>query len=307
MRGLVIVNPNATSTTPRAREVLVGALAYQLQLRVAHTSHRGHAAELAAQARAEGLDIVVALGGDGTVHEVVNGMLGEAGPGPDVPKLGIVPGGSANVFIRSLGYPVDPVEATGELISRIRAGSSRAVNLGMVNGQYFVINFGLGIDAEIIEDMEAARKAGKEATSMRYLSTTIRRFFKSDRTDPNLAVSVPGMPLIRGIYEAFVLNTAPISYLGAVAMNPAPDASLDAGLDLWAVRSLSFPAALGYGRRMFGSNGATSGRNIVSLHDLPGLTIMCDEPTKFQVDGEGMGVVDRVECRSVPDAIHVIV
>lgn len=300
------MNPNATSTSPRAREVLVGALAYQLQLQVAHTSHRGHAAELAAQARAEGLDIVVALGGDGTVHEVVNGMLGKAGPGPDVPKLGIVPGGSANVFIRSLGYPVDPVEATGELISRIKAGSSRTVNLGMANGQYFIINFGVGIDAEIIEDMEAARKAGKEATSMRYMSTTVRRFFKSDRSTPHLAIAVPGQPLARGVYVAFVLNTAPFSYLGAVAMNPAPSASLDAGLDLWAVRNLAFPAALGYARRMFGSKGAESGRNVISQHDLPELTVMCDQPTRLQIDGEGMGIVERVECRSVPNAIHVI-
>lgn len=285
----------------------MGALAYQLQLQVAHTSHRGHAAELAAQARKEGLDLVVALGGDGTVHEVVNGMLGEAGPGPDVPTLGIVPGGSANVFVRSLGYPVDPVEATGELISRIRSGSTRMVNLGTANGRYFIINCGIGIDAEIIEAMEQARQAGKEATSMRYLTTTLRRFFKSDRKTPHLAVSIPGEPMIHGVYVAFVLNTAPFSYLGAVAMNPAPAAALDAGLDLWGVRTLSFPAAVGFARRMFSSKGAASGRNVVSEHDLAELTVMCDQPTKFQIDGEGMGVVERVECRSVIDAIRVVV
>ena len=106
-----MVNPAATSTTAKMRDVLVGALASELKLDVVETAHRGHAKELGAQAAAEGIDLVVSVGGDGTVNEVVNGLL-EKGPSPHLPTLAVVPGGSTNVFSRALGRSRDPVEAT---------------------------------------------------------------------------------------------------------------------------------------------------------------------------------------------------
>src|SRR6476469_9696493 len=99
MRALLVVNPMATATTPQTREVLISALASEVKLDVAVTQARGHAIELAAQARVDGLDVVVALGGDGTVNEVVNGLL-EHGPNPEGPALAVVTGGNANVFAR---------------------------------------------------------------------------------------------------------------------------------------------------------------------------------------------------------------
>lgn len=303
----MIFNPFATTTSPRVREVLVGALAYQLDLQVAQTTHRGHGLELAAEAREDGLDVVIALGGDGTVSEIVNGMLGAKGPGPDVPKLGVVPAGSANVFARSLGYPNDPVEATGELISRIRSGGSRRVSLGKANDRYFTINAGLGIDAEIIEAMEETRSSGKDATTTRYVATALSRFFQTDRSSPTLAISIPGEPLIRGVYLAWVLNTAPVTYIGAVAMNPSPRASFEHGLDLWAVKTLSLPSSLKHFRRMMASKESTSGKNLIARHDLPELEIFCETPTRFQIDGDAGGLIDRMRFQSVPNALEVIV
>src|SRR3712207_7391257 len=128
MRALLVVTPAATTTNRRVRDVLARALASELKLDVAETSHRGHARELAAQAAAEGIDVVVTLGGDGTVNEAVNGLL-TSGPGPHVPTLAVVPGGSTNVFSRALGRSRDPVEATGEILDSLRAGRTRRVSL----------------------------------------------------------------------------------------------------------------------------------------------------------------------------------
>ena len=121
MRALLVVNPKATATTPRMREVLASALASEVKLDVEVTQARGHAIELAAQARVDGLDVVVALGGDGTVNEVVNGLL-DGGPSPDGPALAVVPGGNANVFARALGLPNNAVDATSVLLDRPRRG-----------------------------------------------------------------------------------------------------------------------------------------------------------------------------------------
>src|SRR5215218_6177593 len=115
MRALLIVNPHATSTTPGGRDVLAAALSSELKLDVAVTTHRGHAAELAEQAARDGFGLVVAHGGDGTVNEVVNGLL-SAGEQLTKPALGVVPGGSANVFGAGLGMSFDPVEATSRLL-----------------------------------------------------------------------------------------------------------------------------------------------------------------------------------------------
>jgi diacylglycerol kinase family enzyme len=75
VRALLIVNPNATSTTPRRRDVIVRALASSVDLDVVHTRYRCHAAELARQAAAGGDEMLFTLGGDGTVNEAINGLL----------------------------------------------------------------------------------------------------------------------------------------------------------------------------------------------------------------------------------------
>ncbi|HEV7850575.1 MAG TPA: acylglycerol kinase family protein, partial [Mycobacterium sp.] len=113
MRAVLIVNPNATSTTRAGRDLLAHALESRVKLTIAHTDSRGHAVDIARDAAREGIDLLIVHGGDGTVNEVVNGVLGECGPTPhpDAPALGVVPGGSANVFARALGIDPDPIEA----------------------------------------------------------------------------------------------------------------------------------------------------------------------------------------------------
>src|SRR6476619_7850464 len=84
VRAVLIVNPNATSTTAAGRDLLAHALESRVKLTVTHTDHRGHAIEIARDAVHDGVDVLIVHGGDGTVHEVVNGILGAAGHrGPD--------------------------------------------------------------------------------------------------------------------------------------------------------------------------------------------------------------------------------
>ncbi|KCQ38213.1 diacylglycerol/lipid kinase family protein, partial [Mycobacterium tuberculosis] len=118
MRAVLIVNPTATATTPAGRDLLAHALESRLQLTVEHTNHRGHGTELGQAAVADGVDLVVVHGGDGTVSAVVNGMLGRPGTTPvrPVPAVAVVPGGSANVLARALGISADPIAATNQLI-----------------------------------------------------------------------------------------------------------------------------------------------------------------------------------------------
>src|SRR6185369_4535651 len=162
MRALLVCNPKATTTSERARDVLVRALRSETDLDVEYTRRRGHAITLAREARKGGADMVVALGGDGTVNEVVNGLLHD-GTGPDVPALAVVSGGSTNVFARALGLPMDWAEGTGVILEAIRAGRSRQIGLGRADDRYFTFCAGYGLDAEVIQRVERARLRGRKA------------------------------------------------------------------------------------------------------------------------------------------------
>src|SRR6516165_352000 len=101
MKLLLLVNESASSVTPRARVVIQKALAADHEVTFAETSRRGHASRLAQGAAADGVNVVVVLGGDGTLNEAANGLAGTD------TALGVLPGGSTNVFARTIGLPVD--------------------------------------------------------------------------------------------------------------------------------------------------------------------------------------------------------
>jgi diacylglycerol kinase family enzyme len=203
VRALLVVNPNATSTTAAGRDVLAHALASELKLEVLVTRYRGHAAEATAQAVRDGVELLVAHGGDGTVNEVANGMLqgtgGPVRPPPGVrellppgeresrpacgPALAVVPGGSANVFARALGMPRDPVEATAQILRSLAAGHSRLVGLGRADDRWFTFNAGMGWDADVVAEVERMRFRGLAATPLRYAATALRQYYRQWR-DP---------------------------------------------------------------------------------------------------------------------------
>jgi diacylglycerol kinase family enzyme len=179
MQALLVVNPAATTTTDRVRDVLVTALAADLELETVLTKGRGHAAELAQRAADAGTDIVIALGGDGTVNEVSNGLL-RGGPRPRTPMLAVVPGGSTNVFARALGYSASPVEATGELLDHLREGRSRRISLGHARwaqeARWFVFCAGMGLDAEVVAQVERKRTGGRPNSSGLFLRSAAARY-----------------------------------------------------------------------------------------------------------------------------------
>src|SRR5687768_17831665 len=118
-RVLLVTNSFAGSVSARAHEVITKALSADFKLEAEETKSRDHATELARDAVERGFDAVVAFGGDGTINEIAQALVGT-----DV-ALGVLPGGSTNVLVRSLGVPNDPIEATAFLSSRLRSGTKR--------------------------------------------------------------------------------------------------------------------------------------------------------------------------------------
>jgi diacylglycerol kinase family enzyme len=306
MRALVVVNPHATTTSERTRDVLLSALRHDLELHVAETTHREHAVELGREARAKRLDLIVAVGGDGTVNELINGVL-EQGTGDDVPAIGIVPGGSTNVLARNIGIPEDPVEATGLLLDALREGRRQPLGLGRLDDRYFTFAAGAGLDADVVRTVEELRAAGRTSTHALYVRTAVRRFFaQPDRRHGTITITPAGQhsePL-PPVAVAVVSNCSPWTYLGSRPLRPTPRATFDAGLDLFGLTSMSLVPTLASVAQMATRRGP-HGRRVVSLHDQHEFTLHSDEPMPVQVDGDYIGQRSRVLIRSVPHAVRV--
>ncbi len=311
MRALLVVNPHATTTSPRTRDVLTHALNSEVSLSVAHTDHRGHAAQLTTEAVRSGAELVVALGGDGTVNEVANGLLAARSflkNDVPLPALGVVPGGSTNVFARALGLSGEPVDATGVLLEAIREQRSRTVGLGQVGDRFFTFCAGFGFDAEVVRRVEQARKQGKTATHGRYVRAALAQFaLAKDRGAPSIRftdAATPDNAIELGL--SLVQNTSPWSYLGGRELQPSPQASFVTGLDITGVRRLGLVPTMKTALQLL-ITGRTRGRAVFQRHDLETFTLSASKPLAFQVDGDYLGERDSLTFHSIPDALRVMV
>ncbi len=169
VRALLIVNPQAGpglwSGASRAAERLQAA---GWQVDVVQTEHRGHAEVLARRAVADSYHIAVGCGGDGTLNEIVQGLVGSS------TALGVIPMGTANVLAREMGIPLDPVRAAEALLS----GRPRAVDVGRAGDRYFLMMAGIGLDAHVVREVEAGHRRRPRLLKAPLLAwATVRRLF----------------------------------------------------------------------------------------------------------------------------------
>jgi diacylglycerol kinase family enzyme len=315
MRALLVVNPKATTTNERSRDVLVRALRSEVDLTVEYTLKRGHAADLARAAAESGVDLVVTLGGDGTVNEAVNGLmtanpgLAPRGTAPAfrLPALAVVPGGSTNVFARALGLPRDWVDGTSVILNGLRSGRHRVIGLGRADDRYFTFTAGLGLDAAVVRRVEQARLRGRTSTPSLYVRSMIGQIFAGeDRKAPPLSIERPGEEPEIGLGTVIIQNTAPWTYVGDRAINPNPDASFDRGLDVLAVRNLYIASTTRTVTQMVSKNTDPHGKHVLRLHDQAEFTVVASRPQPFQLDGDYLGERQKVHFLSVPEALRVI-
>jgi diacylglycerol kinase family enzyme len=260
------------------------------------------------------------LSGDGTINEVVNGLMDLAPIGAGhppanrgelagrLPAIGAIPGGNANVFTRDLGVPADPVAAVQVIAARLAAGTTRTIGLGLAGDRYFTFNAGLGWDAEVIRAVEERRAQGQPVTNGLYIRTALREYYlHTDRRHPNLTVQTADGTVIDPVGMALISNTTPWSYVGQRPVSPTPQASFDTGLDAFLLRRLRTISTLNTLRQMAGRAGRPmTGKYAVTLHDQPEITVRARQAAALQVDGDYVGDAESVTFRSMPGALRVI-
>ncbi len=310
MRAVLIVNPNATSTTPAGRDLLAHALESRVKLTVVHTDHRGHAIEIARDAAREGVDVVIVHGGDGTVNEVVNGIMEVAGASGAAPAVGVVPGGSANVFARALGISPDPIEATNQLVDLLsdyrRHKTWRRIGLMDCGERWCVFTAGMGVDGDVVAAVEAQREKGRTVTASRYIRVAIREMLASARDEPSLTLHLPDRDPVAGVHFAFVSNASPWTYANTRPVWTNPTTTFETGLGVFATTSMNVWANLWLVRRMLSKKPRIEAKHLVRDDDLPWLRVTSNTPVACQIDGDYLGLRESMTFTSVADAVGVV-
>jgi diacylglycerol kinase family enzyme len=315
MRALLVVNPKATTTSEYNRDLLIRALRGTVDLRLEYTMRRGHAVSLVRDAARDGVDLVVTLGGDGTVNEAVNGLLSADPAGTEGaaygaarrPRLAVVPGGSTNVFARAVGLPRDWAEATQVILAALRDDRTRTIGVGRADDRYFTFCAGLGLDAEVVRRVERARLKGRVSTSGLYIRSAIAQYLtETDRKAPGMTLSRSGFPDEIGLASAIVQNTAPWTYLGEREIHASVDASFDTALDVLGVKVLRVPSTARLASQLLRGRARISGKQVMTIHDVYSFVLRAERPMAFQLDGDYLGERGKVEFVAVPEAIRVV-
>jgi diacylglycerol kinase family enzyme len=302
-RMLIIVNPYATTVSDRLKNLVVYALRSSYEVDAIDTEARDHATELTREAAAQGYDVVVAFGGDGTVNEAANGLAGSGTP------LTCLPGGRANVYCRMLGIPNDVVDATEHLLRIADDWRPRRVDIGHVNGRKFVFSAGTGLDASVVEWVDAHPRIKARLGEWYYTWTGINTFTRRYLVHPPRLEAVVGSERVPGV-TAIVQNATPYTYFGSRPVEMADGATLTSG-DLAGVvlvrarpttvptiiwRSLSRRARVSRHRQIR----AFSGAQALSVRSLD------DRPLPLQVDGDYIGEAHEALFGVIPGGITIV-
>ena len=304
-----MVNSFASSVTARNTVVVHQELSRQHDVQVVETNRRGHATRFAQDAARRGVDVVVAFGGDGTLNEVATGVAGTD------TALGVLPGGSTNVFARTLGLPNDPVAAVKMLVEGLDAPDGIApVGLGRVNGRYFCFHTGIGYDAAVVRTVEKRASMKRWAGHPLFIYAALRTWaIGYDRQTPHfsLAFDPPADPTIAADrvddgYFTVVLNTNPYTYLGNRPLDLSPAATFDRGLVVITFRTMRATAILSSLAGALKGGGVKATAHLDEHVDVEHLVVEHATPFPYQLDGDFLGETTRLEFRHEPDAVRLV-
>ena len=301
MKIVLIVNPSASSVTPRARQSAIDALQGH-ELTVTETTQRDDATAHAQAAAADGAEVVVVLGGDGTANEAAHALVGTS------TAIAHLPGGSTNVFARTIGIDHRMARASVQLTDLLRRNAVRTISVGSVNGRHFLFHVGVGYDAAVVAQVEGKaalkRKLGQAVFVYAAFSTYFRHY---DHSSPRFATHFPDGSSVDDGYFLICLNSNPYTYFGPRPLTVTPDAGGGRGLVSVTVRSLKVRTLLGvFGSAVGSGTRLRSHPEVDYRADLQNLEVWGKGPIPYQVDGDYLGETDELSIAYHADALKIV-
>jgi len=304
-RMLIVVNPTATTMTERMRNLVVAALHGRYEVESVDTQARGHATELCLEAAKDGYDVIVSFGGDGTVNEIANGLVGCPTP------VTCLPAGATNVLCKMLGIPGDIVDATLHLLALADRWNPRQIDLGTANGRAFTYTSGFGVDASVVKRIEESPRAKRHALREYFfvyaaVETVLRHYV---RHPPRMEVHIDGRPTER-VITTIVQNGEQMTYLDDKPIHIAEGAGLQTGsLAGVALRGVTPADIPGIARRVLSSKRSVVGhRQILDFRDVGELRCVSTDgrTIALHADGDHLGDVTEAVFGVLPGALAVV-
>lgn len=285
---LTIINPNSGTS----RKTSIPELAYNIlsengsELYFVYTNEQGHVAQIIDDVATQGFDVVIGVGGDGTINEVADAVR------PTDMTMGIIPMGSGNGLARSLDIPMDP-EAALEVI---RKGYIKRIDCCEANGVPFFVTFGVGFDAQVTASYDQKSFRGP----LSYVLSTVDQFIKHKSSLYRLHLNGEVIE-----QKAFLLTCANADQYGNNAII-APEAELDDGLfDVVVIRNMSLLKAPQVAINLFTKNINESAS--IDIYRTDHLIIEREEADYAQVDGELLELGRRIEITIQKQQLPILV
>ena len=311
MKVMLLVNPYASGVDWKSRMAANSALIAGHDLTTVETAKRDDAIAICRQAAEDGYEVVVVLGGDGTLNEAANGLAGTS------TALAALPGGSTNVFARTIGMAPKTNRAASQLQAALgREDSVRTFGLGTVNasnsttnGRHFLFHLGVGYDAAVVAQVERRSQLKRKLGQVVFVYAAFATWFRHyDHRRPSFALRFPDGATVDDGFFTICLNTNPYTYLGARPLCVTPDTGPDRGLVTVTTRKLKvrtlltlFGSALGKGEIL------RRNKNVDYRTDLSSLTITGHKPFPHQVDGDYLGEAEELRVTHGEATIRLIV
>ena len=300
-QALLVVNRRAGSVSEPLMKIIEKALAADLKLEVAQTKHPNHATELAADAADRGFDLVISFGGDGTMNEVVNGLVGSE------TALTLLPGGTANVLARSLGSSRDIVEATGDLLNKVKTASTKPINIGRINGdRYFVMSCGAGIDAATVDRVESHPDRKAKFADYYFLASVLREAIVEYRgREPFIRMEAGGVE--EEVMTGIVSNIPQFTFFKRWPVTIAPETRLEGGFDVLGLKQLKARKIPRLVTSLFKTQSHLRWPETTYVHNVDKVVMRSmNGPFPVQADGEFLGEQRLLEIELVRDGLLVL-
>ncbi len=298
MRSKLIVNPTSGPWDVRRElpAVLNHLEDHGWRTTLHQTQRPGEATQLAREAREHGLDAVFVVGGDGTINEVINGLA------ESPVALGVLPGGTGNVWARELGLPTRSPLHWLPLVESVKIlvpGATRRIDLGKVNDRYFLQWMGIGLDAEVTYAMEPRTRTQRRLGALAYVISGVTAAVNLVGTRTRIWIDD------KRIYSRSILIVVSNSQLYGGIVRIATDARLDDGL-----LDVSVFSGTGFGSAVRTVLGVITGLHVHdprhSFYRGRTIRIETEGPMAVHVDGEPFSTTP-LECVVVPRALSVLV
>ena len=301
MRVLLIVNSFASSVTAKNTVVVHRRLSEHHDVQVVETNRRGHATRFAEDAARRGIDVVVAYGGDGTLNEVATGLA------TTDTALAVLPGGSTNVFARTLGMPNDAVESIELILDAMDRDDISPIGLGRANDRYFTFHTGLGYDAAVVKWVEQRAALKRYAGHPLFVLAALKTFFVDyDRKRPHFSLTFDDGETVDGGYFSVVMNTNPYTYLGNRPLDLVPATSLDTGLSVVTFRTMKPVHIISTLLSALKGGGVPEKPWLDVRSGIRSVTASDARAFPYQLDGDYLGEIREVKFEHVPDALRMV-